>query len=265
MKTILITGATDGIGKLLALKLAQEGHQLLVHGRNSQKLNETLLEIKQAAKNSEVHGYTADLSEVNRLESLIDEISTKYSKIDVLINNAGVFKSFISKTAQGFDVRFAVNYFAPYILTHGLLPLLKNSSEPRIINLSSAAQSSLSLDAMEGKEVLSSQEAYAQSKLAITMWSFWLAKQDPQLHVIPVNPGSLLNTKMVQEAFGQFWSPANKGADILFDLATSDSYKAHSGEYFDNDRGAFGTAHPDAYDDDKITELITRTNKLLNQ
>ena len=108
---------------------------------------------------------------------MVDEIMNQHSKIDVLINNAGVFKSRISQNQDALDIRFAVNYFAPYLLTYGLMSLLKKGDSPRVINLSSAAQAAVSLDALEGKESLSAQEAYAQSKLALTMWSFYLAQE----------------------------------------------------------------------------------------
>ncbi|MFY0655127.1 MAG: short-chain dehydrogenase, partial [Cyclobacteriaceae bacterium] len=121
-------------------------------------------------------------------------------------------------------------------MTQGIIPLLQKSASPRLINLSSAAQSSVSIEALKGNEQLSEQEAYAQSKLAITMWSFHLSQEFEFLNVIPVNPGSLLNTKMVQEAYGQYWSSADKGAQILYELAITEQYADSSGKYFDNDK-----------------------------
>ena len=145
------------------------------------------------------------------------------------------------------------------------MPLLERGSETRIINLSSAAQSPVSLEAVAGQEISNVNSAYAQSKLALTMWSFYLAKQQGNMTVIAVNPGSLLDTKMVAEAYGKHWSPATKGSDILYDLAVSDEYIGQTGKYFDNDKGnpkgAFGSAHPDAYDEDKIAALINKTEE----
>ena len=156
-----------------------------------------------------------------------------------------------------------MNYLAPYLLTEELMPLLNKGTAPRVINLSSAAQSPVSLDALSGKKSLSPGEAYAQSKLALTMWSFHLARVQPDIAVIAVNPGSLLNTKMVREAFGQHWASADKGADIVFDLAVSDGYKDITGKYFDNDRGGFGPAHPDTGSRTEIDKLIQTTQELL--
>jgi len=267
MKTILITGSTDGIGKLSAIKLAKDGHQIVLHGRNSEKLEKTISEIKEISSNENIGGFVSDLSDFSSIQKMITGLTKDYSKIDILINNAGVFKSNIQKNRDGLDIRFAVNYFAPYVLTNGLKPLLKKSNSPRIINLSSAAQANVTLEALFGKEIHTAQEAYAQSKLALTMWSFAFAEANPEIMTIAVNPGSLLNTKMANEAYGQHWSPATKGSDILYDLAVSEEYKGITGKYFDNDKGnpkgVFANAHANAYDQKKISQLISETDKYL--
>lgn len=264
MKTILITGSTDGVGKLTAMKLAESGHQILLHGRNSKKLINTISEIKKKSNNVKISGFVSDLSDFSSIEKMIAEISNEFSSIDILINNAGVFKSSVNQNKDGLDMRFAVNYFAPYLLTYGLLPILKNSNSPRIINLSSAAQSTVSIEALKGNELISSNEAYAQSKLALTMWSFGFAKANSGITTIAVNPGSLLNTNMVKEAYGHHWSSADKGADILCELAVLEEYQESNGRYFDNDKGIFSDAHNDAYNQEKINQLISETNKILN-
>jgi len=128
--------------------------------------------------------------------------------------------------------------------------------------LSSAAQATVSPTSFAKDTNLSDNEAYAQSKLAILLWSFYMANQHPDIVTIALNPGSLLNTKMVQEAYGKFWSSADKGADIIMDLSLNPTYKNNSGEYFDNDNGGFGRAHPDAYDPEIIENLISLTTSL---
>ena len=264
MKTILITGSTDGIGKITAIKLAKDGHQMLIHGRNSEKLKQTISEIKTISNTKNVNGLVADLSDFGSIQKMVAKLVNEYSKIDVLINNAGVYNSLNQTNNNDLDMRFAVNYFAPYILSNSIRSLLQKSSSPRVINLSSAAQSNVSFEALHGTEELTVQTAYAQSKLALTMWSFYFAKKNPEICTIAVNPGSLLNTKMVQEAFGQHWSSADKGADILYDLAISIKYLNSSGAYFDNDKGSFNKAHSDAYNQEKITRLISETEKILS-
>ena len=264
-KKILITGSTDGIGKIAAKKLAQDGHEIYLHGRNANKLNAVIAELKETTGNTQIGGFVADFSDLTAVQQMAETIKNELTQLDVLINNAGVFKSSVAQTNDGFDIRFAVNYFAPYLLTQELLPLLKKSTEPRLINLSSAAQSSVAASALGGEQQIGAQSAYAQSKLALTMWSFALAEKEQTVTVIPVNPGSLLNTNMVREAYGKFWSSADKGADILYDLAISDEYANSTGQYFDNDRGAFGEAHPDAYDTAKIDHLLILTEQLLSR
>lgn len=262
-KSILITGSTDGIGKLAAIKLAKDGHQMFLHGRNPEKLTDTIKEITETTKNENVKGFVSDFSDLESIKEMGQKVNAELSSLDVLINNAGIFKSPIAMTKDGLDIRFAVNYYAPFILTNSLIDLLQKGENPRIINLSSAAQAPVSEDALLGKREQSAMESYSQSKLAITMWSVHLSKTLADITVIPVNPGSLLNTNMVREAFGHHRSSADKGADILYDLAISENHKNHSGDYFDNDRGAYGTAHDDAYDADKTKRLIELTESLL--
>lgn len=260
-KTIIVTGSTDGIGKLAALRLAKDDHSIYVHGRNPSKVDVVVKEIKQESGNDDVYGLIADFSDLKAVEELCAYILKRLNSIDVLINNAGVFKTPSHFNLDGLDMRFAVNFVAPYVFTQRLLPLLEKANPSRIINLSSAAQSDVSLEALSGDIRLTENESYAQSKLALTMWSFHLASIQNYCTVIAVNPGSLLNTNMVKEAYGHHWSSAEKGANILYELAVSDTYKNNNGEYFDNDkgeiRGEFGQAHPDAYSAMKIEQLMS--------
>lgn len=266
-KTILITGSTDGIGKLAAIKLANEGHKIIVHGRNSTKLAVTVAEVKSLSNNPKIYGIEADFSKSDSVKKMISILSDMES-LDVLINNAGIFNSPENTAALDIDIRFVVNYLAPYMLTNSLLPILRKSPAPRIINVGSAAQSPVNLEALSGKEDLTVNQAYAQSKLALTMWAFNMAKQ-VDFPVIAVNPGSLLNTKMAIEAYGQHWAPAEKGANIIYELAVLSKYKSDSGKYFDNDLGDeighFSSAHVDAYDNDKIAALIEKTEEIIQK
>lgn len=263
MKTILITGSTDGIGKLTAIKLAKEGHTIYVHGRSEAKLSAVITEIKEASGNQNIDGFVADFSDIDAVSKMVEDVKAKVSKLDILINNAGIFKTSATSKFKGFDIRFVVNYLAPYVLTNGILPILQKGDNTRIVNLSSAAQSHVSDATLTGVTMHAASEAYAQSKLALTMWSFAFAKANPEIITIAVNPGSLLNTKMAKEAYGQHWSPAEKGVNILYDLAISNAHENDSGKYFDNDKGAFSKAHPDAYDEKLIHKLLTTSDSLL--
>ncbi len=253
---ILITGATDGIGLETAKKFKELGHEVIVHGRSPDKLEKVKKELG-------VETFRADFSNVAEVNQLADEVLSNYSEIDVLINNAGVFKTSNPMTKDGFDIRFVVNLFAPFILTKKLLPIIK--SQGRIINLSSAAQASVDFDAVEGKRELNDFEAYAQSKLGITMWSRHLANELGEGPVvIAVNPGSLLGTKMVKEGFGTNGNDINIGVNILKALSLDEKHAGDSGKYYDNDNQTFADPQADGLDETKTEKLIALLNRLNN-
>ncbi|MEM8836794.1 MAG: SDR family NAD(P)-dependent oxidoreductase, partial [Pseudomonadota bacterium] len=159
-KTILITGSTDGIGLLTAKMLAEEGHRILIHGRSEEKLANA-----RASIDGDVEGYLADLSSLEDVAALGETIRAQHKKLDILINNAGIFKTPKPILPNGQDVRFVVNTLAPYHLTKALLPIMPEDG--RILNLSSAAQAPVNIDALKGAVKLDDMGAYAQSKLAI--------------------------------------------------------------------------------------------------
>lgn len=254
-KTILITGATDGIGRATVLKLAQQGHRLIVHGRSAEKLNALAQEI-----GANVSTVQADLSDLSQVNAMAEEIKASYGQIDVVINNAGVLKLAAPRLANGLDVRFIVNTFAPVLLSELLLPIL--SIDGRLVHLSSAAQAPVDIAAMEGKRQLDDMEAYAQSKLALTMWSQDFAARHPDGPVsVAVNPGSLLATKMVKEGFGMPGNDLSIGVDILERAALSDEFSSGSGRYFDNDSRRFAAPHPDAADLAKVSAVVDTINR----
>ena len=231
-KTILITGSTDGIGLETARMLATLGHRVLLHGRNPGKLENVRRALFSLSDAGRVEGYVADLSRLPDVQALAQAVAEKHAKLDVLINNAGVFKTAETRTRDGLDLRFAVNTLAPYLLTQKLLPLLGASG--RVINLSSAAQSPVDIDALAGRVRLSDDfNAFAQSKLALTMWSRALA-----LSLAPVGPGviaviagSMLGTKMVKEGFGVAGGDVRLGAEIIVRAALAEEFSAASGQY----------------------------------
>ena len=262
-KRILLTGATDGIGFETAKMLAAEGHKVLLHGRNPEKLENVAKALFSLTDGAEIERYVADLSRLDEVEALARAVAEKHEKPDVLINNAGIFKTSETVTKDGLDVRFAVNTVAPYLLTIRLLPLFEQSG--RIINLSSAAQAPVDLKALTGQLRLSDMEAYAQSKLALTMWSRQVALSHPDGPVIvAVNPASMLGSKMVKEAFGVAGGDLRIGADILVRAALSDEFANVSGKYFDNDQGRFASPHPDAMNDLKNETIINAIKSILN-
>ena len=262
-RTILITGSTDGIGLETARMLVSLGHNILLHGRNSAKVEKVEEALSALPDGGNVESYVADLSLMAEVEALAGAVAEKHTKLDVLINNAGVYNAPDPVTQDGLDVRFAVNTIAPSLLTQRLLPLLGSSG--RVVNLSSAAQSSVDPKALAGELGLSDGAAYAQSKLALTMWSRSLALSlaDHGPSIIAVNPGSLLGTKMVREAFGVTGGDLHIGADILRRAALADEFAAASGQYFDNDSGRFASPHPDALDPRKSQEIVRAIEMVL--
>ena len=262
-KTILITGSTDGIGLETAKILVSQGHRVLLHGRNPEKLDEVERTLSGLPGGGRVESYVADLSRMTDVEAFAKAVTERHTQLDVLINNAGVYKTPEPITQEGLDVRFAVNTLAPHLLTQRLLPLLGSSS--RVINLSSAAQAPVNLNALAGRIHLSDEmAAYAQSKLAITMWSRSMAlahKDGPAF--IAVNPGSLLATMMVREGFGMAGKDIRIGADILIRAALSDEFATATGQYFDNDVGQFASPHPDALNQQKSDEIVDAIESVL--
>ncbi len=256
-KTILITGSTDGIGLETAKMLVLQGHKVLLHGRNPAKLEKVVKELALLPGAGQVESYLADLSRMDDVKVLAKAVAEKHAQLDVLINNAGIFKVSDPITPDGLDVRFAVNTLAPYLLTKLLLPLLGVSG--RVVNLSSAAQASVNPDALAGRVELSDDmAAYAQSKLALTIWSrvMGLERKVGGPVIVAVNPGSLLASKMVKEGFGVAGKDIRIGADILCRAALADQFATASGQYFDNDAGRFGSPHADALDQQKSAEVV---------
>lgn len=240
-KTILITGATDGLGRATAEALAGQGHQLILHGRSIGKLDAVARDLRQTG--TTVVTVQADLSALDQVAAMARQVIAEHSVIDVLINNAGVFKTAQTVSPGGFDMRFAVNTFAPALLTRLLLPVLPAAG--RVIHLSSAAQAPVDLAAMANGAPLQAMETYAQSKRAITLWSQHFAAEHPEGPVsIAVNPGSLLATRMVREGFGTSGNDLNIGVDILTRAALAEDFAQASGRYYDNDAGQFAPRYP---------------------
>ncbi|MEM9173480.1 MAG: SDR family NAD(P)-dependent oxidoreductase [Pseudomonadota bacterium] len=264
-KTILLTGATDGIGFEAAKLLAAQGHTLLIHGRSTEKLARTEKTLSEIDGVGKIQSYRADLSELADVQAMATSVAADHQQIDVLINNAGIFKTAQPIAANGIDVRFVVNTLAPYLLTRQLLERIP--ADGRIVNLSSAAQATVDYTALNGDALLADNAAYAQSKLAITMWSAALAEElgaDGPV-VVAVNPASFLGSKMVKEAYGVPGNDISIGADILVRAALSDEFADATGRYYDNDNARFAPPHADAQNADNNRQLMGAVESLLNK
>ncbi|MBT8154911.1 SDR family NAD(P)-dependent oxidoreductase [Epibacterium ulvae] len=249
-KTILITGSTDGIGLLTAKTLAAQGHHILLHGRSPAKLEAAVAEV-----GGDSEPFLADMSRMADVVDLADGVAARAAGLDVVINNAGIYETPEPRMPDGHDIRFMVNTFAPFVLTQRLMPILPQ--EGRVVNVSSAAQAPVDLDALAGTGTLGSFPAYAQSKLALMIWTQELAKEHPNGPVVvSVNPGSLLASKMVKDGFGVAGNDLAIGADILARAALGPSFADASGQYFDNDAGQFAPPHVAAQNPDHVAEVM---------
>ena len=261
-KTILITGSTDGLGLETAKALVTEGHRVVIHGRSQEKIARALSELAPSAA-AGVHGVCADLSSLQIIPAFVAGLRDVVPELDVLINNAGLYKVGEPILPSGLDVRFVVNTIAPYALVKQLTPLFVPGA--RVVNLSSAAQAPLDMEAFRGHRRLDDGSAYAQSKLALTAWTHMLsqssAASDPLF--IAVNPGSFLATKMVREAYGSSGRDISQGVDILLRAALSEEFATAGGKYFDNDSGRFADPHPAALDVAKGQALIDEMDGIL--
>ncbi len=251
-RTALVTGATDGIGRLTTGRLADMGFTVLVHGRNADRCAAVKAEIEQATGNPGIHTYAADLADLSKVRGLAAEIVEDHPRLDLLINNAGIGPGPSgqgrSLSAQGYELRLAVNYLAPFLLTHLLMPALRKADSARIVNVSSAAQQALDFDDVMLDRRYSPMRAYAQSKLALTMFTFDLAEalHGESITVNCLHPGSLLDTKMVREAFGTPQGRVESGAEAEVFLATDPELEGISGKYFFEKRQSRADAQ--AYD-----------------
>mgnify|MGYP003132036520 CR=1 FL=1 len=254
-KTILITGSTDGLGLETAKALVKAGHRVVVHGRSQEKIDRALAALAPSAS-QEMRGVRADLSSLEAIPAFVTKLRAVAPVLDVVINNAGVYKVAEPILPSGLDARFVVNTIAPYALVKQLTSLFAPGA--RVVNLSSAAQAPLDMEALRGRRHLDDGTAYAQSKLALTSWTYALHKTlagaGPVL--IAVNPGSFLATKMVREAYGSSGRDISQGVDILLRAALSEEFASAGGRYFDNDSGRFADPHPEALDIEKGQALL---------
>ena len=266
-QTILITGATDGIGKLTAGKLAKQKARIIIHGRNKQKLDSAVGEFSADSGNDNVEGILADFSSLEEVRGMAEDISRRFQKLDVLINNAGAGFSDSHYSKDGYELRFAVNYLAPFLLTQLLLPLLEKASPSRIVNVSSAGQHKLDFNDIMMENKFDPVQAYSQSKLALIMYTFELAERlkGKNINVNALHPGTYLDTKMVRNAGISPWGKPETGADAEVYLAVSDDLEGVTSKYFSGQNEA--QADQQAYNPDdrkrlwKLSLELTGLNK----
>jgi NAD(P)-dependent dehydrogenase (short-subunit alcohol dehydrogenase family) len=224
--TVLVTGATDGLGRAVATELAGRGAEVIVHGRRRERADAVAREIGAAA---------VRIADFERLED-VRRLAADTSGVDVLVNNAGVAVPERRLSEDGFELTFQVNYLAGFLLTLLMLP-------PRVVNVASIGQIALDFDDLMLEHGYEGYTAYAKSKLAQVMFTFELAERRPEMEVNALHPATFMDTKMVHETFGRPRSTVAEGMEATVRLVELDGV---TGRFFDGTREA--PADPQAYD-----------------
>jgi len=266
-QTILITGATSGLGLALAQALAEKGATVLLHGRDKKRGKVSLDEIRRETGNEKLQFYCADLASLQQTSELARQVAAEQPRLDILINNAAVGfgkNSSERETSQdGYELRFAVNYLAPHLLVQGLLAKLKACAPARIVNVASVGQAPLNFEDIMSERGYSGVTAYRQSKLAMIAWTFDLAAElaSTGVTVNALHPASLMPTKLVLEAGWSVMSTVEEGLEATMRLVADPALDGVSGKYFDGLREA--KANSQAYDLEVRRELAKVTEQLI--
>jgi NAD(P)-dependent dehydrogenase (short-subunit alcohol dehydrogenase family) len=269
-KTILVTGSTDGVGRVVAQRLAAEGANVLIHGRSQQRAEQVLREICGARvrpKKGMATFYQADFASLAEVRGLAEAVLRDRERIDCLVNNAGIGsgpdKNRRELSKDGFELRFAVNYLAGFLLTHLLLPRFVESPPARIVNVSSLGQQDIDFGDVMLEKGYSGARAYCQSKLAQIMFTIDLAHEvDP--HRVTANalhPATYMNTTMVRESGNAPASSVEEGADVIMKQIVSEELAGKSGLFFNGQRES--RAIEQAYDEKARAKLKTLSMKLV--
>lgn len=268
--TILLTGASDGIGRQTASELAAAGAHLILHGRNQAKLDAVVASLERIPGHGAIETVVADLSDLEQVRALAEEVDRRLGErgLDVLLNNAGVYLKQRETGAQGHELTWTVNYLAPFLLSHLLLPALQRSEDGgRIVNVSSVAHSRgrLNWKDLNFTRGYSAYDAYAQSKLALTMFSKELAERlgDQGPLVVSLHPG-VVSTKLLIEGFGVEGSESlSEGAATSVHLALlpAERLRADNGGYFA--RKKIAASNPLVRDAEARARLYAQTCELL--
>ncbi|HEY7640792.1 MAG TPA: SDR family NAD(P)-dependent oxidoreductase [Steroidobacteraceae bacterium] len=262
-RVALVTGATNGVGRVVAARLGAQGWHVLVHGRDRSRGEQVVSEIQARGGSARFH--EADLASMSAVRQLAEEVMQDHPSLHLLINNAGIGfgrpHAGREQSDDGLELRFAVNYLAPFLLTHRLLPALLAGAPSRVVNVASIGQQELDFDDLQMTRGYSGVDAYRRSKLALIMFTFDLAAELQKLDVTvnALHPATFMDTFMVHEAGGQPMSTVDEGADAIMHLAVDD-LQGRTGDYFDQQRPA--RALRQAYDLQARGRLRQRANEL---
>lgn len=259
-KTVLITGSTDGLGREVALRVADLGANVIVHGRNRQRGAAVVEAITKAGRGS-ARFYAADLASLAEVRQLAQSLLRDYPRIDVLVNNAGIWNRGERQVSRdGHELHFAVNYLSGFLLTHMLLPRVVDAAPSRIINVASAAQSPIDFTDVMLERPGRAAQGYGQSKLAQILFTMDLAAdlQGKGVTVVALHPATMMNTTMVQRSGLPARTTVDEGAEALVRLITAPGIE--TGQYFNGLNPA--RANAQAYDEQARARLRELSGKL---
>ena len=253
-KIAFVTGSTDGIGLFTSTKLCEKGYKVIVHGRNQEKVDKAMETIRKSVPTAELDYVVCDLQSMENTKKMCDEILQRYNKLDLLINNAGVFLLERQESVDGHEMTWAINVLAPYIITCKLFELVRKTPNSRIIEVGSISQpSSMDLSKIQHKKKYDGYKAYDYSKLAIISVTFELAERYKDIWINTLDPGTV-NTKMLIISWGRCGIEI-EDADNEFWLATNPDLEKVRGRYFVEKVDS--EARPQAYDKQFRKELFT--------
>ncbi|MFC4035615.1 SDR family NAD(P)-dependent oxidoreductase [Streptomyces polygonati] len=260
-RTILITGATDGVGRALAHELASTGAALVLHGRSAEKGRQLLAELRAATGNDRLSYERADFSSLKEIHALADRVG-ELDRLDVLVNNAGMGVELTRRESEeGLELTFQVDYLSTYILSCRLAPLLTRSAPSRIVNVSSAGQAPIDFRDVQLEHGWSGGQAYCQAKLAQIMLTFDLAEAlaGTGVTVNALHPASYMPTKIVTHLFTPQSTLAEGVANVLR-LVVEPAYAEQTGLYLN--RATVTTADAQAYDTQARARLRSLSDQL---
>ena len=257
-KTVLVTGSTDGVGRYVAAKLAASGATVLIHGRDQARAKTLIDEIRKQGHDAPVF-YQVDLSSMAGARQLAQAVLADHKRLDLFISNAGIGSRTQGAerrtSADGYELRFAVNYLSGFLLAHLLLPLLKASAPSRIVNVASLGQHPIDFDDVMITRDYSGGRAYAQSKLSQIMFTIDLAEElkGTGVTVNSLHPATYMNTTMVRQGGITPTSTVEQGGEAILHLAIGDDMEGKSGLFFNGMQQS--KANPQAYDSDARAQL----------
>ncbi|MBV2363412.1 SDR family NAD(P)-dependent oxidoreductase [Streptomonospora nanhaiensis] len=267
--TVLITGATDGLGRALAHRLARDGAALLLHGRDPDRLARTAAEVGASHPAGAAPAtFRADLADLAQARRLAAEVREHTDRLDVLVSNAGIGAGEPDgrdrrTSADGHELRFAVNYLAGFALTLDLLPLLRASAPARVVNVASLGQHALDFDDLMLERGYHGIRAYGQSKLAQIMSGIEFARRVPAEEVTfnSLHPSTYMPTKMVLTELGHHVDTLEAGVEATYRLVTDPDLANTTGAFFDRTRPA--RPDPQAQDPAARAQLWRRSLDLV--